>query len=269
MNEQPILAVPIKKARSVEDMLQAGDTHALNDVCEPTGFVVDADLTAELQNYVLKRFPDKRDRGRSELDAFLAPRLHCLMRMPRQCAAIPGVWTWSAVSLMRSYMDHRWPLAEGKTTWRYTSRDVLRNGVARLWWAAELLRDGADYSLVHMALKSVRRFQFVSELKYSMHRECARAFTRVVAEADATDDECQELSKRFNLYLKAHALELWDYHDVDAVCRFDTQWASSAITLSELTCPDDELVGPSDGRSRTDVEEALYRWLQAVHLEAS
>jgi hypothetical protein len=264
MSKQPILAISARKMRIVDEVLTTGDTRAIADISEPIGVEFDSTSTDELVAYALKKFGGGKERNASELDAFLAPRVHNVLRMPRQAAGLPGVWTWLAVGPFRRYMDHRWPLSEASSLWRFTSRDVLRNGVSRLWWAAEMLRDGPDYSLVPLALRSVRRFQFVSELKYSMHRECARAFARVVAEADASDELCQSLSKRFNVYLRAQALECWDYADVDSEARFDASWAGKVASLKELTGPVEELNGPTDGRSRSDVEQALFQWLEAL-----
>lgn len=268
MSMQPILSIPTKKIRAVEEMLASEETQAIRDLADPTGFSLDEDVAAALIEYGLKRFPERRDKQLSGLDAFMAPRLHMLLRLSRNMAAVPGVWTWLAADPFKPYMRHRWPLEKSTTLWRYTSRNVLRNGVSRLWWAAEMLRDGADYTLVPLALHSVRRFQFVSELRYSRHRECARAFTRVLAESDASDEQAQELSKRFNVYLKARALEYWDYDDDAAQASFDKEWGARTPTLLELTVPEPELAGPADARSRSDVEEHLYGWLRDVASEA-
>ena len=264
MTRSAILSVPLRRMRAVEESIPSNNLASLEDVCETTGFEYSIEVVDQMLAGALKRVPPEGANWKSELDAYLAPRLHLAFRLPRAFAARPGVWVWCALRPMRPYMERRWPLNEDSTLWRFTSRDVLRNGVARLWWAAELLRDGPDYSLVPRAMESVRWFQFVSELRYSMHRECARAFARTLVECEATDALAQELSKRFNVYLRASALETHDYADEDSVASGDQAWLTGESSLGDLALPVAELVGPRDGRSRNDIEDVLFQWLRDV-----
>lgn len=266
MTMTSILSVPVKKFRLAEELILADSSEKLDEFCESTGIAFDEASLDQLLDLALKRHPDRSER--SSLDSFLAPRIHMILRMPRATAARPGVWAWCAARPLARYMARRWPLDEESSLWRYTSRDVLRNGISRLWWAAEMLRSGPDYTVVPLALKSVRRFQFVSELRYSMHRECARAFARVLDDRSAGDDQAQQLSKRLNVYLRAIALELWDYSDSDSIGDIDTAWGPAKPTLQDLASPTAELVGPQRGYARSDVEEHLYGWLMKISEEA-
>jgi hypothetical protein len=162
-------------------------------------------------------------------------------------------------------MLHRWPQDPGGNWWRYNSNDVLRNGIARLWWAAELVRSGPDYSLVPKALATVRTFQNVSELRYSWHRECARAITRVLSEHKDAGDQ---LGPSFNAYLKTQSLERFDtdFDDKEQRC-WDPVWGAKLVKKSDVLLPFDEiqLTGPSSGYSRIEVEEALVEWLEDLY----
>lgn len=207
----------------------------------------------------------------SELDAYLAARLHLCIRLPRRTAGDPGIWCWLAVSVCRQYMLHRWPFDEERrdqVLWRYTSKDVLRNGISRLWWAAELVRDGPDYSLVPAALARVRTFQNVSELRYSWHRECARAMTMVLRKHDDSGDQ---LGPLFNAYLKTQSLELFDT-DFEERQQFswDDDWGSGQVGVDEILAPFDQIrmKGPRCGYSRHHVEESLVSWLEQLYDEA-
>jgi hypothetical protein len=104
----------------------------------------------------------------------------------------------------------------------------------------------------------------VSELKYSWHRECARAIARYLDDHDADDAAAQDLSKRLNLYLGTRALERWDSDGSSSRAAWDEEWARRSIVLAEITCPDHELVGPSAGYADQRVEEELITWFDSI-----
>lgn len=71
--------------------------------------------------------------------------------MPRVAASDPRLWNYLALGPFRSYMATRWPL-EGTRNWRGRIEDrwllnrptmgsLIRHGVSRLWWLAELTFD--------------------------------------------------------------------------------------------------------------------------------
>lgn len=77
--------------------------------------------------------------------------------MDRANAASGPFWTYMAFVTYRSYMEQRWPLHGLKTedSWRSRARDrwlllnssrgkLIRHGVARLWWVADLTVDMAQ-----------------------------------------------------------------------------------------------------------------------------
>jgi hypothetical protein len=235
------------------------------DLYEPIARTFDEKLLAALQDSALELYPGTDDKSRSEIDAYLAPRIHAALRLPRSLAARDDLWAWVASVPLRKFVNHRWPInPERPSAWRFVDANLLRNGAARLWWAAEMLRNGPDYKLVVDPLKQVYAFQFVSELKYSWHKECSRAFARVFLDRDLNAEDTKELSKRLNVYLKSRVLELSDYDAPSAVSSTDTAWLSYKPVLSEITCSIGELVGPKDGFSREDLEEELYTWLTDI-----
>jgi len=226
----------------------------------------------------LDKFHGKDRFSKSELDAYLAPRLHSALRMNRKMASDHLVWAWVASVPMVKFLERRWPLSNDdgdekkakNPEWRYVGRNLFRNGVSRLWWAAELLRSGPDYRLVEDPIKAVYAFQFVSELEYSWHREFTRAFARVCLDLDLFEkgsEVVKDLSKRVNAYAKMQAIEFADDETDDAVNSQDEIWLSRQPALAELTAPVAELVGPQDGKSREHVEERLYTWIAKVATE--
>jgi hypothetical protein len=242
---------------------------------EITDIEFNGNLVNSLVYAALDRFAGDDDDEKGALDSFLAPRLHAAIRLSRNDAANHLIWAWVASVPMSKYMRKRWPLGEDdqekkKPGWRYVDSNLMRNGIARLWWAGEILRSGPDYKLVEAPLRGVYAFQSVSELKYSWHREFTRAFARVCLDQQLYSrgsKVVKELSKRVNLYAKTQAIEGFDDEVDEGINSIDKDWYAVTPTLSELTCPVEELVGPRDGFSRQHVEEHLYSWISQVAAE--
>lgn len=89
------------------------------------------------------------ERAQSEFDNAKALYLS-LGAMPLVAGSDARLWTWLALGPFRDYMSDRWPL-EGSRNWRgrlterwllragtATSGRLIRHGIARLWWLAEL-----------------------------------------------------------------------------------------------------------------------------------
>ncbi|MCW2974270.1 MAG: hypothetical protein JWN72_2543 [Thermoleophilia bacterium] len=58
-----------------------------------------------------------------------------------------------------------------------TLNGVSRNTFARLWWVAEILRDGDDYTLARHAFSSQQLIQSLFERRLGLRPALARAFT--------------------------------------------------------------------------------------------
>jgi hypothetical protein len=74
--------------------------------------------------------------------------------MDRANAASAPLWTYTAFVTYRAYMEERWPLhgLKKEDSWRSRARDrwlllspsrgkLIRHGIARLWWVADLTVD--------------------------------------------------------------------------------------------------------------------------------
>jgi hypothetical protein len=254
---RPLMRIPANRITQLENALDADDLDLIDGIAEATSYTFEDSVHAAVIEKGLADFPAAGDRGK--LDAYIAPRLHYALRLPRQAAADPGIWSWLASTVYLQFLRHRFPKSEEGSWWRYTSKDLLRNGVSRLWWGAEMIRSGPDYSLVPIALRQVRSFQFISELKYSWHRECARAFTRVLADRN---DNGERLSPIFNAYLKTHSLERRDGEN--SARGHDPVWVSDSPSTNCAELPTDELIGPQAGFSDDNLEKFLYSWLSEI-----
>src|SRR4051794_24913888 len=120
----------------------------------------------------MARFGDNRPSS----DAWLGPRLHASLRLTRAEAAIPGVWTWLGLGPGANYIRWRW--AKELDLSRFAGAYYL-HGLGRLWWMAELFRDGTDYAPAEAALRNGDIAQNFLRMDIAHHRPTCQAFMRV------------------------------------------------------------------------------------------
>lgn len=81
-------------------------------------------------------------------DARVAPWVHACMRLTRAEAGDPSVWEWLATLPCRDYVLWRWTSKDGVVNPDRWRGPIHKQAIARLWWGAELLRNGEDYTPV-------------------------------------------------------------------------------------------------------------------------
>ena len=140
----------------------------------------DARSVRELIEEAMRRFTGAE---RAQSDAWLAPRLHSALRMSRAEAAESGIWNFLALRIGPDYV-----------IWRYPGRDPMRplvavsrysgpfhlQAFARLWWMAELFRDGHDYGPVVTACGVQDMFHTALRMEVVHHRPIAQALARML-----------------------------------------------------------------------------------------
>lgn len=245
---------------------------------EDTGRDVDLELVRSLCRHAVEHYPAHKASGddpeRLTMDAWLAPRLHSALRLPRKLAADGGVWTWLALQC-REYLEARFPEydAEGGRTFRMNPYRVrtepLRNGIARLWWGAEMVRNGTDYGDVETVFLRVRTAEFALELYYSLYRPAAIAFARVAEGRDGgdrlDDDMMNALSRRLRVYLSLRGLEFAHAEEAEDTREYDEEWASHVPRLDELRDADvSELRGPPSGAVSEEAVADLARQMRGI-----
>jgi len=120
-------------------------------------------------------------------DRWLAPRLHAALRLTRDEAADRGLWAWLGIELFPDYI--RWRFrgrrgADGEEPGGPPAKRFIGNerdhGLARLWWGAELFRDGSDYGPVERAfvMQDVPNTWLI--LNAIHHRAAAQAALRIL-----------------------------------------------------------------------------------------
>lgn len=105
----------------------------------------DVDLAA--LDAVMRQAMAKGSEGnREESDAWLAPRVHAALRLRRAEAADRRLWSWLAIEKYPEYVRWRFPGRDGVTALKRFVGGDRDNAIARLWWGAELTRNGGDYT---------------------------------------------------------------------------------------------------------------------------
>lgn len=229
---------------------------------EATGESCDVDLVKQLSQKAATFFAP------ADMDSWLAPRLHSAVRIPRRIASDDGVWTWLAVQC-QPFVEGRFKKGSKKLhPWRY--RGVWsRNALSRLWWGAEMTRNGPDYSCVPYCFARTRTAQFALELMYSWDRGAAIAFTRVAEGLDGrprlTDSQTKRLSTKIKLLLALRSLDAFGDDDIPDSDEFDAEWAAHTPSFSTLAQSDlTKINGPASGVvGQTKIDE-LAIWLRHV-----
>ncbi|MFJ2814298.1 DUF6339 family protein [Streptomyces sp. NPDC087294] len=129
---------------------------------------------------------------RTGADAWLAPRLHATLRLTRREAADKRLWNHLALAVAPDYVAWR-HLSEptAKRPERRIAAERFR-GVAdrqcfsRLWWAAELFRNGPDYEPVEAACGNQDLVHTVLRMELIDHRPTAQALVRLLKNGQVT-----------------------------------------------------------------------------------
>ncbi|MEU9144344.1 DUF6339 family protein [Streptomyces sp. NPDC048349] len=238
-----------------------GDAHRWRT--EPVRVLVDE---------AMRRFEDRR----TAADGWFAPRLHATLRMTRAEAADSRLWNFIAMVVAPDYVAwrHRGSDTDGgpgsATAARFCGPHYTQ-AFSRLWWAAELFRNGPDYRPVEIACRVQDVLQTTMRLDVIDHRPTAHAILKVLerqlaAGVSRPGDQINALSSAVNT---AGSTLVYDVlapdrpADTDALQDWIDEAEDSAAT------PWDRLPeGPGDGEvSRTSVD-ALVPMFEQLLAEA-
>ncbi|MGW6027011.1 DUF6339 family protein [Streptomyces sp. NPDC055099] len=137
----------------------------------------------ELFDTAMQRF-DRENAASS--DAWLAPRLHAVLRLTRREAGKRELWNHLALRIAPDYVLWRWlgnPTDKNPKPSVNPRRFVGPYHVqafARLWWAAETFRDGADYKPVVTAGGNQEMFNSALRLEVFLHRPTTQTMIRML-----------------------------------------------------------------------------------------
>jgi hypothetical protein len=129
-------------------------------------------------------FEFREDRTRA--DAWLAPRFHATLRLRRREAADKRLWNHLALAVAPDYVVWRHLLEptanrpERRVAAERFRGPADRQCFSRLWWAAELFRNGSDYEPVEVACGNQDLIHTVLRSELIDHRPTAQALVRLL-----------------------------------------------------------------------------------------
>jgi hypothetical protein len=223
---------------------------------------VSLDALGAVIEEAMQRYPDRKE----ESDAWLAPRVHASLRLTRREAADRGLWSYLAIVEFPEYVRGRW----GATLERFVGSDV-NQALSRLWWGAELVRNGSDYSLVDTAFEAQDIPNTWFRLRALHHRPAAIAAMRVIADLQSgTDASGQSVkrTKKINLLSTAFNTELTTLV-LDAVAPYQGVDAE-ALREWRATEPDETLMmdelpeGPPEEAVEEEAVAAVEQQLRQI-----
>lgn len=138
------------------DPVRSQDPEEVRERSEPVrrrGDAVEIDVFDELiVDFVRRRVDGAWDSDRAASDRWLAPRLHYALRLTRREASDRLTWGWLA-NRYHEVVSWRWADVAGEVATDRLVGPIHKQAFARLWWGAELFRDGADYRTVERAFQ--------------------------------------------------------------------------------------------------------------------
>jgi hypothetical protein len=199
-----------------------------------------------------------KDDKPTQVDAWLAPRLHAILRLTRAEAAGPALWNYLALGVAPDFVVWR-HLSESRKTVnpQYFKGPHHKQAFARLWWTAELFRDGPDYQPVVIACGNQEVMN--GPLRYDVidHRPTAQALVRMLQEEAARTREANALFKAVNV---AAATLMYDVlapdtgRDAGAVRRWIDE-GEQGVPVRHRPLP----VGPAEERAPRESVEWLTK----------
>lgn len=252
--------------QALEDLPQA----ALEKACEPLpdGVRWEAAPVRDLLDEAMRRFADEPTKA----DSWLPPRLHATLRLSRREAADPRLWNFLALRLAPDYVLWRNPPRSSRnspvpqTNSSHFVGAFHKQTFARLWWAAELYRNGSDYRPVEIACRNQEFFNSILRLEIIYHRGTAQAMVRLLErETVRTTREANALSQAVNA---AGSTLFFDVivpdtpRDADAHRAWLEEAANAFVQYDSL--PE----GPDDGHAPDSAIDGLLPLFEKLFAEA-
>lgn len=246
---------------------------ALNKIAEPL-LGDDARMglhrVRDLIDYAMAKFQDTRP---TAADAWLAPRLHDTLRLTRRQAAEKQLWTYLALGMAPDYVVWRhMPEPQAGASHGRVARDKFvgahyKQVFARLWWAAELFRDGSDYQPVVVACGNQDMLNTALRLDVIDHRPTALALVRLMERGIVrTGREVNALTTAVNA---AAATLMYDVIAPDVPRDTEPMQDWIAAAKSAPPSPRDSLPeGPEEPRAPTEAVEKLVDHFAEIFADA-
>jgi len=135
----------------------AGDAARISEEAwKPYAERVNSDISLSGLGDALDELIERMPPHKPAIDAPAAELINKHLRLPRRDAADAGVWRFLAIVFRPEFVRHRWGHSASMLRnhfWDYSSRPRPENNAfSRLWWVAELTREGSNYTRTATAL---------------------------------------------------------------------------------------------------------------------
>ncbi|WP_435124123.1 DUF6339 family protein [Halobaculum sp. D14] len=221
MSEQRLRRLTADGRRLIEEGFLKGEEDAIADdelaeylELEPSGEQVQlSQLDEELESIV-----DSYAQFDTSIDAAAAPVVRESLNMSRRVAADPGVWHFLATVRYPDFVRHRWEFTSKKAmTEKFlgAGTDIYSNALHRLWWIAELTRDGDDYTLTEEVLSNQTLANKIFDRWFARYEPAAKVCSEKLL--GEPSDVVDEATRRFNHALTNLQLEGLDDEDIERV----------------------------------------------------
>lgn len=203
-------------------------------------------------------------------DSWLGPRLHATLRLSRREAGNRDVWRflglWAADYIRWRFgsRDDEDDVEQAAKTERFVGPDS-KHALARLWWMAEVFRDGKNYTPAALALTNQDIVNNLFRMSISNHRPTALAALAVLpTSADGTSlpggRQANALAKATNAAASTLVLDLIGPDvELDAAAR--VRWEGSRADHDPQFYFDTLPEGPDDGEAPPESIDAMKKLL--------
>jgi len=167
-----------------------GETELTEDDLGPylshTGIEVDLTPLDEAAENIRAEF----EQGDAKIDQALAPTVHETLDLSRREAAITGIWHYLTVIEYPELVRHRWGHVNNvREKFLEGGEDIYSNAIHRLWWIAEITRDGDDYSRTEAIFEMQELANDVSDRWFARHQPITHACVDVLQKSEIEDLE--------------------------------------------------------------------------------
>jgi hypothetical protein len=210
-------------------------------------------------------------------DGTLAPLVHAALRISPRTASHRGFWLALAqFPVVSDYLFIRWGGSNGEIpAATHLNGDYSHQGLARLWWMAELLRDGSDYGFVKRGFEDQNVPNQAFRSLYFYSRPFARTFTEEVLEYHKNNKAKHPRGKRVDQSAKAVNAALGTVL-LESICSnggsASTNWKAWTNSVPapgevEAWIGGELPIGPSGGDLDLDDLRRAKRWMRDFYRE--
>ena len=164
-------------------------------------------------NALIARVKAEHERYSTAMDVSMIVELHKVLPISRRQASDMRFWAWLGIECAPDFVAWRWKPGKDssvRSRERYYG-DRVRQTFSRIWWAAELTREGGDYELT-TRLVNLPGFQDVYEAifgrAFGSYRPAMAAFIEVAGHK--SEKFSRELAKQLGYALTTTTLETMD-----------------------------------------------------------